>query len=168
MLWEPTPHFLPLCYSLRFGVLFFKSNQIYVATLRNPTIQVNISVNSTSPHASVSKRGMNDWQGKALVENLLIKIWNDVEKLVTSLFWHHSKWVLFCSSIMTRFFFVPASSIWLLFCSGINNIDFVLFRHQQHGFCLVWASTTWLLFWFKKHRKNCECCPGHYLSTSVY
>ena len=19
-----------------------------------------------------------------------------------------------------------------------------------------------------KHRKNCECCPGHYLSTSVY
>ena len=19
----------------------------------------------------------------------------------------------------------------------------------------------------KKHRKNCECCPGHYLSTSV-
>ena len=22
---------------------------------------------------------------------------------------------------------------------------------------------TWL-----KHRKNCECCPGHYLSTSVY
>ena len=21
---------------------------------------------------------------------------------------------------------------------------------------------------FKKHRKNCECCPGHYLSTSVY
>ena len=29
------------------------------------------------------------------------------------------------------------------------------------------------LWWFnhtlsKKHRKNCECCPGHYLSTSVY
>ena len=32
-------------------------------------------------------------------------------------------------------------------------------------------------FWFDyillccmlyKHRKNCECCPGHYLSTSVY
>ena len=22
--------------------------------------------------------------------------------------------------------------------------------------------------WQKKHRKNCECCPGHYLSTSVY
>ena len=21
---------------------------------------------------------------------------------------------------------------------------------------------------FPKHRKNCECCPGHYLSTSVY
>ena len=21
---------------------------------------------------------------------------------------------------------------------------------------------------FEKHRKNCECCPGHYLSTSVY
>ena len=21
---------------------------------------------------------------------------------------------------------------------------------------------------FKKHRKNCECCTGHYLSTSVY
>ena len=21
---------------------------------------------------------------------------------------------------------------------------------------------------FRKHRKNCECCPGHYLSTSVY
>ena len=21
---------------------------------------------------------------------------------------------------------------------------------------------------FKKHRKNCECCPGQYLSTSVY
>ena len=20
----------------------------------------------------------------------------------------------------------------------------------------------------KKQRKNCECCPGHYLSTSVY
>ena len=20
----------------------------------------------------------------------------------------------------------------------------------------------------QKHRKNCECCPGHYLSTSVY
>ena len=20
----------------------------------------------------------------------------------------------------------------------------------------------------RKHRKNCECCPGHYLSTSVY
>ena len=20
----------------------------------------------------------------------------------------------------------------------------------------------------KKHRKNCECCPGYYLSTSVY
>ena len=20
----------------------------------------------------------------------------------------------------------------------------------------------------KKHRKNCECCPGHYLFTSVY
>ena len=20
----------------------------------------------------------------------------------------------------------------------------------------------------KKHRKKCECCPGHYLSTSVY
>ena len=19
-----------------------------------------------------------------------------------------------------------------------------------------------------KHRKNCECCPGHYMSTSVY
>ena len=22
--------------------------------------------------------------------------------------------------------------------------------------------------WIEKHRKNCECCPGHYLSTSVY
>ena len=22
--------------------------------------------------------------------------------------------------------------------------------------------------WISKHRKNCECCPGHYLSTSVY
>ena len=21
---------------------------------------------------------------------------------------------------------------------------------------------------YSKHRKNCECCPGHYLSTSVY
>ena len=20
----------------------------------------------------------------------------------------------------------------------------------------------------RKHRKNCECCPGHYLSTSIY
>ena len=26
---------------------------------------------------------------------------------------------------------------------------------------LCWVSTI-------KHRKNCECCPGHYLSTSVY
>ena len=25
-----------------------------------------------------------------------------------------------------------------------------------------------LLQKFRKHRKNCECCPGHYLSTSVY
>ena len=23
-------------------------------------------------------------------------------------------------------------------------------------------------FFILKHRKNCECCPGHYLSTSVY
>ena len=23
-------------------------------------------------------------------------------------------------------------------------------------------------FSVKKRRKNCECCPGHYLSTSVY
>ena len=22
--------------------------------------------------------------------------------------------------------------------------------------------------WYWKHRKNCECCPGHYLSTIVY
>ena len=20
----------------------------------------------------------------------------------------------------------------------------------------------------RKHRKNCKCCPGHYMSTSVY
>ena len=25
-----------------------------------------------------------------------------------------------------------------------------------------------ILFLLSKHRKNCECCPGHYLSTSVY
>ena len=25
-----------------------------------------------------------------------------------------------------------------------------------------------LLFYKKKHRKNCECCPGHYLSTSIF
>ena len=29
----------------------------------------------------------------------------------------------------------------------------------------------WIIFIpviFQKHRKNCECCPGHYMSTSVY
>ena len=31
---------------------------------------------------------------------------------------------------------------WLLFCSGINNMAFVLFWHQQHGFCVVSTSTT--------------------------
>ena len=25
-----------------------------------------------------------------------------------------------------------------------------------------------IIFLIYKHRKNCECCPGHYLSTSVY
>ena len=25
-----------------------------------------------------------------------------------------------------------------------------------------------IFVWNLKHRKNCECCPGHYLSTSVY
>ena len=24
-----------------------------------------------------------------------------------------------------------------------------------------------LFTWYLKHRKNCECCPGHYLFTSV-
>ena len=28
-------------------------------------------------------------------------------------------------------------------------------------------SKTFAIYQFK-HRKNCECCPGHYLSTSVY
>ena len=33
-----------------------------------------------------------------------------------------------------------------------------------------WPGTTFVLFELSgiKNRKNCECCPGHYLSTSVY
>ena len=34
------------------------------------------------------------------------------------------------------------------------------------------ALVGWLVFFHcgteQTHRKNCECCPGHYLSTSVY
>ena len=26
----------------------------------------------------------------------------------------------------------------------------------------------YFIFYLYKHRKNCECCPGHYMSTSVY
>ena len=51
--------------------------------------------------------------------------------------------------------FVPTTTTLLLFCNDINNMAFVLFWHQQHGFCVVSTSTTcffvpelttWLLF----------------------
>ena len=36
--------------------------------------------------------------------------------------------------------------------------------------CPLWTgcATNILSMYCQKHRKNCECCPGHYLSTSVY
>ena len=34
-------------------------------------------------------------------------------------------------------------------------------------FSVVWCSDMNAVF-YSKHRKNCQCCPGHYLSTSVY
>ena len=33
---------------------------------------------------------------------------------------------------------------------------------------LTWKDYLWKTSYKAKHRKNCECCPGHYLSTSVY
>ena len=58
-------------------------------------------------------------------------------------------------------------SIW-----GFPILDCVL-----HAQCLARDDYFNLLYWdnfltmvkfLAKHRKNCECCPGHYLSTSVY
>ena len=54
-------------------------------------------------------------------------------------------------------------------------------RHRDYPIC--WFASIMLIFQFAdwssiifgkyylyniKHHKNCECCPGHYLSTSVY
>ena len=46
-----------------------------------------------------------------------------------------------------------------------NEIDLGWKNDQQvqHS-----TSTTRIAGCGGKHRKNCECCPGHYLSTSVY
>ena len=35
-------------------------------------------------------------------------------------------------------------------------------------FCRKMLNTALLSRMSQKHRKNCKCCPGHYLSTSVY
>ena len=53
------------------------------------------------------------------------------------------------------FCFIPKTTTWILFGSTTNNIaffysknnarDFVLFWHQQYGFCFP-TSTTWILF----------------------
>ena len=41
-------------------------------------------------------------------------------------------------------------------------------RKEQLGEFIVIVYVYWWYLYTKKHRKNCECCPGHYLSTSVY
>ena len=45
------------------------------------------------------------------------------------------------------------------------NCDFVWTTWNCHNF---WPSILNSSLFSEKHRKNCECCPGHYLSTSVY
>ena len=53
--------------------------------------------------------------------------------------------LLFCFSFNNKAFgFAPTWKKWLLFSSGINNMTSVLLRHQQHGFCFVPMSSTWL------------------------
>ena len=50
-----------------------------------------------------------------------------------------------------------------------RNRNCVRLEHHEQ---LVSVANTWVLidsgFMKNKHRKNCECCPGHYLSTLVY
>ena len=50
------------------------------------------------------------------------------------------------------------------------QINILIFYFEKCGFHS--SFTCYFLFMEGgggvKHRKNCECCPGHYLSTSVY
>ena len=58
---------------------------------------------------------------------------------------------------LSHFFLVSfyPTKVWLLPC---------LLCHHKKLLNLAWCDSGW----FYKHRKNWECCPGHYLSTSVY
>ena len=43
-----------------------------------------------------------------------------------------------------------------------------LFNWHHHYHQHLTSEKDFFVIFYTKHRKNCECCPGHYLSTSVY
>ena len=49
------------------------------------------------------------------------------------------------------------SKVWFQSCIGRHKYSAI-----QKGW--QWTKTGWL---FTKHRKNCECCPGHYLIVLI-
>ena len=68
-----------------------------------------------------------------------------------SRFWNVIMWSRIDEQMIIR-----ATDYWCLFTS---KVFFVLW---------TWLFVCLFLHVRQKHRKNCECCPGHYLSTSVY
>ena len=50
----------------------------------------------------------------------------------------------------------------------ISLLGRCLYGSNQILVLVLVQNSVQFVFVCKKHRKNCECCPGHYLSTSVY
>ena len=78
----------------------------------------------------------------------------DVEKYEIFHIWH----VCDVENVAKYAKFIAIYAVLLL------NLLFTLFRREiSCGEKLSLKIHLW-----RKHRKNCECCPGHYLSISVY
>ena len=55
---------------------------------------------------------------------------------------------------------IYAFQVFQTFYAMVNRKSFTCFHLKSVVFFIYGGGV--------KHRKNCECCPGHYLSTSVY
>ena len=151
--------------------------------------------NSRSTHEVILFWSFGRSTHEAMVIIFLYMRWTWLQRFISITNWKSPREIFVFSSFLRMLLSSLISTMWKLrLCS--NNGGWVATTillgecHKQSIFFWLWnlvipSSVFWHLkqhqicldFPWKlamvitdrtKHRKNCECCPGHYLSTSVY